>query len=93
MLLERELRFPDVVVTDYRIGAGRTGLEVITAVQAYTGERTPAVVVTGEDLGKAELQANGNLYPIVKKPVAAEVLRKHLVAALGAEPALTRSTG
>ena len=80
-LLERELRFPDAIVADFQL-AGHTGLEAIAAVQAYSGERTPAVIVTGEDLGRAELEAGGRRYPVLRKPVAPEVLRRHLIGAL-----------
>ena len=81
--LERGLRFPDAIVTDYRVGNGQTGRDVIAAVRRYTGEKTPALIVTGEELGKAELEIAGSLYPVIKKPLSAGVLRRHLLAALG----------
>jgi signal transduction histidine kinase/CheY-like chemotaxis protein len=81
-LLEREVRFPDAIVTDYRLGEGQTGLNVIATVRQYTGERTPAVVVTGEELGTAELEVGGSTYAVVKKPLTAEQLRRLLVAAV-----------
>src|SRR5215467_11092297 len=84
-LLDRELRFPDALITDFRLGDRLTGLDVIAAVRRYSGERTPAVVVTGEDLGSAELEHDGEFYPIVKKPLAAEELRRRLVAVLRQE--------
>ena len=74
--LERELRFPDAIVTDYRLGEGRTGLEVIAAVRGYTGEQTAAVIVTGEDgIDTATLG-----HPTIRKPVTAGELRKCLVS-------------
>ncbi|HJY75533.1 MAG TPA: hybrid sensor histidine kinase/response regulator [Burkholderiales bacterium] len=74
--LERELRFPDAIVTDYRLGEGRTGLEVIAAVRSYTGEETAAVIVTGEEgLDTARLG-----HPTIRKPVSAGELRKCLVS-------------
>jgi two-component system, sensor histidine kinase len=82
VLLERELRFPDVIVTDLRLVRGQTGLDVIAAVQRYSGEPTPAVIVTGEDLGGTELEADGKTYAVVKKPVAADELRRRLIRAL-----------
>jgi CheY-like chemotaxis protein len=82
-ILERELRFPDVIVTDYRLGDRQTGLDVIAAVRQYTGEKTPAVIVTGEELEKAELEIAGSVYPVIKKPLSAEQLRRYLVAAVG----------
>ena len=86
-MLEDELRFPDAIVTDYRLGARETGLEVIAAVRNYTGEQTAAVIVTGEDLGRSELGAGGISCPVIKKPLSADELRRHLVAALSREEA------
>ena len=74
--LERELRFPDAIVTDYRLGQGRTGLDVIAAVRSYTGEETAAVIVTGEEgVDTATLG-----HPAIRKPVSANELRKCLVS-------------
>ncbi|HEY7239292.1 MAG TPA: ATP-binding protein [Burkholderiales bacterium] len=74
--LERELRFPDAIVTDYRLGEGQTGLDVIAAVRSYTGEETAAVIVTGEDgIDTATLG-----HPTIRKPVSAGELRKYLVS-------------
>jgi len=74
--LERELRFPDAIVTDYRLGEGRTGLDVIAAVRSYTGEETAAVIVTGEEgVDTASLG-----HPAIRKPVSASELRKCLVS-------------
>jgi hypothetical protein len=81
-LLERDLRFPAAIVADLQLADGRTGLDAIAAVQGYSGEPTPAVIVTGEDLGKSELESEGRLYPVVKKPLAAEALRRRLTAVL-----------
>jgi CheY-like chemotaxis protein/anti-sigma regulatory factor (Ser/Thr protein kinase) len=80
--LERELRFPDAIITDYRLGERETGLEAISAVRAYTGENTPALIVTGEEFLETEAVAAAVVFPIVKKPVAIEQLRRRLLAAL-----------
>jgi signal transduction histidine kinase len=81
--LEEEIRFPDAVITDYRLGSRETGMEAIAAVHEYTCERTPAVIVTGEELRQDELDAARAAYPVVKKPLAADELYKRLVAVLG----------
>ncbi len=39
---------PDVVVSDYRLGAGETGLDVITLVRARFGSHLAALILTGE---------------------------------------------
>ena len=83
-LLERDLRFPDAIVADFHLADGQTGLDAIAAVQRHSGERTPAVIVTGEDLGRTELESDGRRYPVVKKPVAAEELHRRLAGVLAA---------
>jgi signal transduction histidine kinase/CheY-like chemotaxis protein len=83
-LLERDLRFPDAIVADFHLADGQTGLDAVAAVQRYSGEWTPAVIVTGEDLGRAELESDGRRYPVVKKPVAAEELHRRLAGVLAA---------
>lgn len=87
--LERELRFPDAIVTDYRIGEHETGLEAISAVRAHTGENTPALIVTGEEFVEADAAAHATVFPVLKKPVAVEQLRRQLLAAL--EPGAVRT--
>jgi signal transduction histidine kinase len=82
-VLEGWLRFPDAILTDYRIGARQTAHEVVAAVRRYTGEQTPALIVTGEELGRAALEIAGSLCPVIRKPLTAAELRRHLVAALG----------
>ena len=80
--LERELRFPDAVIADYRIGERDTGLDAIAAVRAHTGENTPALIVTGEEFVEADAAAGAGAFPVVKKPLAVDQLRRHLLAAL-----------
>ncbi|HWI98328.1 MAG TPA: ATP-binding protein [Burkholderiales bacterium] len=80
--LEREPRFPDAVIADYRIGERDTGLDAIAAVHAYTGENTPALIVTGEEFVGADALVAAAICPVVKKPVAVNDLRRHLLAAL-----------
>ena len=80
--LEREPRFPDAVIADYRIGERDTGLDAIAAVHAYTGENTPALIVTGEEFVGADALVAAAIFPVVKKPVAVNDLRRHLLAAL-----------
>ena len=47
-LLEQLQRAPDIVVCDYRLGGGETGLDVIEAVRARFGAGLAALVLTGD---------------------------------------------
>ena len=47
--LERlEQRAPDIVISDYRLGAGETGFDVIAAAKDQFGNDLPAAIVTGD---------------------------------------------
>jgi CheY-like chemotaxis protein len=82
VVLERELRFPDLVVTNYRV-AQESGIEIIKAIRAYTAELTPAVIVTDEDPQRIKIEGEvGAQCSLIKKPLSPERLRDHLVAAL-----------
>jgi CheY-like chemotaxis protein len=85
VVLERELRFPDLVVTDYRV-AQESGVEVVKAVRAYTAELTPAAIISDENPEWTEVEAEVGLCSLIKKPLSPERLRDHLVAALVARP-------
>lgn len=41
-------RVPDLILTDYRLGQGRTGPEVIQAVRKHLGTEIPGVILTGD---------------------------------------------
>ena len=78
-------RFPDLVVTDYRV-AQESGVEVVKAVRAYTAELTPAAIISDENPEWTEVEAEVGLCSLIKKPLSPERLRDHLVAALVARP-------
>ena len=67
---------PEVILADYRLRGGETGVDVIRAVHAQLGARVPAAIVTGDTAPErlAEAQAGG--YRLLHKPVAAAELRK-----------------
>jgi CheY-like chemotaxis protein len=73
--LAGETRVPDLVIADYLLGDGDTGLAAIAAVRARSGRSVPALVVTGESdrAALAPLVASG--LPVLHKPVAPVRLR------------------
>jgi DNA-binding NtrC family response regulator len=85
VVLERELRFPDLVVTNYRV-ARESGIEVIKAVRAYTAELTPAAIISDENPERTEIEAEVGLCSLIEKPLSPERFRDYLVAALDARP-------
>jgi signal transduction histidine kinase/CheY-like chemotaxis protein len=81
VVLERELRFPDLVVTNYRV-AQESAIEVIKAVRAYTAEPTPAAIITDQNTGRTGIEVEGGRCSLIEKPLSPERLRDHLIAAL-----------
>lgn len=71
-VIERE---PDVVLADYQLLDGETGLMVAREVRQRWGEHVPVVLITGDTRTETirELRLSG--YPILYKPVRAEQLR------------------
>lgn len=39
---------PDVVISDFRLGGGETGFDVLSAARSHFGEKLPALLITGD---------------------------------------------
>ena len=66
---------PAVLLVDYHLDDGETGLEVISALRAETGEQIPAIVLTAdhsEEVTAGVLRAG---HAILRKPVRPAALR------------------
>lgn len=65
---------PDIVMSDYSLQQGETGLDVITAVRAVAGADLPAIIVTGDtDPMLMHAMADHNIV-VLHKPVDLESL-------------------
>jgi PAS domain S-box-containing protein len=65
---------PDLVITDFHLGSGATGLDVIAALRQLTGTPTPAVIVTGDtSTAMKEIPREPGLQ-IISKPIDADQL-------------------
>ena len=80
-LLGREL-LPDVILADYRLRNGRTGVEEIERLCRLLDSAPPAILLTGdtEPARLTEVRASG--FPLLHKPIRAEALLEALGAAL-----------
>jgi signal transduction histidine kinase/ActR/RegA family two-component response regulator len=68
-------RKPDVILSDYRLLDGRTGIEAIAELRAEFGADIPAVLVTGET-GADNMQAlDASGLPVLHKPLKPAKLR------------------
>lgn len=67
-------RRPDVVVSDYRLGEGRSGAEVIARVRDTYGGDVPGIILTGETGADVQRDAAKLGFSLVHKPVTARQL-------------------
>ncbi|MEI4485049.1 hybrid sensor histidine kinase/response regulator [Frigidibacter sp. MR17.14] len=75
---------PDLILTDYRLNDGETGIDVIAAVRASLGD-IPALIVSGE-CAEAIIEASGHLgAAVMEKPVVELDLRDMLQSLLEAQ--------
>ena len=79
----REHKDIDVLVTDYHLGEGQTGSDVITAVRGVLSPKLKTILVTG-DTSRAikELSADDQLR-VTSKPVDADELLRSLRTLIG----------
>jgi CheY-like chemotaxis protein len=69
---------PDVIISDYRLRGHQTGLQAIEALRQMAGVQVPALLVTGDTLPARLRDTHTSNIPTLLKPVAPEVLYKHL---------------
>ena len=89
LLAQLASQSPDILVSDFRLAQGETGIDVIAAVRARFGTGLPAVLITG-DTDPALLRRMASLGIVVlHKPVALQDLQRcfeGLVEASTADP-------
>jgi CheY-like chemotaxis protein/anti-sigma regulatory factor (Ser/Thr protein kinase) len=72
--LQRHLRVPDLIVTDYQLGAGRDGLEVISRLRAHYDDAIPALVVTANTDASLQARAGVQHARLLHKPIGLQRL-------------------
>ena len=72
---------PDLLMIDLRLGDEEHGAELAGRLQEVYG-KFPVLVVTGETASAALQQTNAKAYPILQKPISADVLYDALCLAL-----------
>jgi signal transduction histidine kinase/CheY-like chemotaxis protein len=66
---------PDLVISDYFLANGTTGIEVIDQLRAASGEAVPAFLITGDTTSERMREANASNLPLLHKPVSPMALR------------------
>ena len=75
---------PDLLLVDYRLPHGATGLDALAAVRAHWPQRRlPAIVITGSSLGGHEDEAVTHDFHLLIKPVLPNKLRAMIAFKLG----------
>jgi len=83
----QQLGAPDLLITDYHLGEGELGTQVIAAVREKLHSEVRAVLVTGDTSTVIKHMANDPRLRIVSKPIDAEqllVVLKELLSAADA---------
>lgn len=81
-------RSPDVIVSDYRLAGGCSGMEAITSLRQAFGAQIPAVLITGDTAAETIQAIDASGLPVLHKPLRPAKLRamlSHLLAGRGAE--------
>jgi signal transduction histidine kinase/CheY-like chemotaxis protein len=75
---------PDLLIVDYRLPQGTTGLDALAAARAHWPTRKlPAIVVTGSTIGGHENEAAEHDFHLLIKPVLPNKLRAMIAFKLG----------
>ncbi len=87
-VLRRSGRAPDVIIADYRLKDGQTGVAAIRSIQGEFGQAIPAILVTGDTGAERLREAAASGLPILHKPVNGGQLRDLLLRCLAAGKAV-----
>jgi CheY-like chemotaxis protein len=81
---------PDLLIVDYRLPQGTTGLDALAAARAHwPGRKLPAIVVTGSTIGGHEAEAAEHDFHLLIKPVLPNKLRAMIAFKLGVRAGAT----
>jgi two-component system, sensor histidine kinase len=72
-------RRPDLIICDYRLSEGNTGIDVIEGLRSVY--EIPALLISGDPLMPSEDESTGNGYCLLQKPLDATRFRAALVGA------------
>ena len=74
---------PSLLIVDYRLEAGHTGVEAIRSLRHVFGPALPAIMVTGSTMTGHEAEAAQDDFHLLIKPVAPNKLRAMIGFKLG----------
>ncbi len=74
---------PDLLIVDYRLEDGCTGVDAIRALRARFGTATPAILLTGSTMTGHDRDAQQHDFHLLIKPVVPNKLRAMIAFKLG----------
>ena len=78
---------PDLLIVDYRLEDGRTGVDAIGALRRRFGAAVPAILVTGSTMTGHDKEAQEHDFHLLIKPVLPNKLRAMIAFKLGVKAA------
>ncbi len=75
----------DLIIADYRLEHGATGLDAIRDLCSHLGRHVPAIIVTGDTSPSRLKEVSASRVRILHKPITGEELRDAIDAALHGE--------
>jgi CheY-like chemotaxis protein/two-component sensor histidine kinase len=83
---------PDLIISDYRLPGGQTGIEVIARLHAGFGADIPAFLISGDTAPERLREASASGYHLLHKPVPPMTLRAMVSQYLRGQSATDRGT-
>lgn len=85
-VMQAERKVPDLIISDYQLRGGETGVEVVQRLRTRLGPQMPVIFVTGDTARSAVSRANIEHADVVSKPIRADELLALVHRALFAQP-------
>jgi signal transduction histidine kinase/CheY-like chemotaxis protein len=89
---KRDGRCPDVLIADYRLPGGETGVDVVEQLRAIVGRKVPAVIVTGDTSAESERAVRTCGCGLLRKPIVADELVASVATAVPGPSAADQET-
>lgn len=77
---------PDLLIVDYRLEPGVTGIDALAVLRTRFGQHMPAIVITGSTMSSLDLEAQQKDFHLLIKPVVPNKLRAMIAFKLGVKP-------
>ena len=84
--IKADARKPDLIISDYRLAGGKTGIEAIKHLQAVAGAEIPAFLISGDTAPERLRDASANGLHLLHKPVPPMRLRAVVNQLLNTSP-------